>query len=158
MKGVIRTRSGAYVNVFDPDPASLLISDIAHGLSHVCRFGGHTPRFYSVAQHSILVARRLPPELRLEGLLHDASEAYLGDMPTPIKDGMPEYRIAEDRMQRALAEKFGVGYPFHALVHEADAAQLRAEFSMFDGEWAEGFMQSEVAAAEFFKMYELLAG
>lgn len=169
--GVIRTHSGNLVNVFDPDPDLITIGDIAHGLSHVCRFGGHTPRFYSVAQHSLMVSgliyvRASSSDLRmgtdrmrklaLEALLHDASEAYLGDMPTPIKAMLPEYQRAEQRMQEVISLKFGVGWPFHELVHAADAEALDTEFGMFDPGSDVTYMGSGEAEREFLLAFKRL--
>jgi uncharacterized protein len=80
---------------FAPHPHQIDIRDIAHGLSLLCRFSGQCPYFFSVAEHSIYVANNLPDNLKLEGLLHDASEAYLGDLPRPVKVGLPEYNAIE---------------------------------------------------------------
>ena len=106
----IQTYSGRAFDPFDPDPAAICIEDIAHALANVCRFTGHTKQFYSVAQHSVEVATRLPPELQAAALLHDASEAYLTDLPRPIKQ-RPEfkfYREAEERLQRVIYQRFGL--------------------------------------------------
>ena len=81
----IATVSGKLIDPFDLQPADVCVKDIANALSNICRFGGHPKVFYSVAQHSVLVARSLPENLQLAGLLHDAAEAYLGDWPRPIK-------------------------------------------------------------------------
>jgi len=107
---------------FDPRPEDVDIGDIAHALSHVCRYGGHTRRFYSVAEHSINVAMALPPELRLAGLLHDAAEAYLGDIPRPIKRGkaLRRWREAEERLERVIAERFWLNWPMPAGVKAVD--------------------------------------
>jgi uncharacterized protein len=92
----------------DPRPEDICIEDIAHGLSHVCRFAGHTTKFYSVAQHSVLVAQLCPAEDKLWGLLHDASEAYVGDMVRPLKLKMPEYRRVETGVMAAVKKRFGL--------------------------------------------------
>lgn len=109
--GTIRTAGGRYVALLDPDPQTITIQDIATALSQVCRFAGHLPTFYSVAEHSLHVAAQLRrtygnPQLALWGLLHDATEAYLGDMVRPLKQQMPAYRQAEDRMARAIELRF----------------------------------------------------
>ena len=123
----IRTFTGKYINPFDPDKALICIEDIAHCLAHQCRFGGHTNFFYSVAQHSLDVFWEVGicnPELRLAALLHDASEAYLLDIPAPVKSQIPGYKEAEDRLMRVIADKFGFEYPLPALVKDADQSRL----------------------------------
>lgn len=87
----ISTKSGRRLYVQNPTIAQIDIEDIAHGLAHQCRFNGQTSNFYSVAQHSVIVASILPPELKLAGLLHDASGAYLGDIVQPLKELLPDY-------------------------------------------------------------------
>lgn len=91
-------------------PEDVDIRDIAHGLSMQCRYNGQCSRFYSVAEHSVAVAAHCPPELRLAGLLHDAAEAYCGDIARPIKEQFPEIARFEDEVQhRVLA---GLGLPW----------------------------------------------
>ena len=102
----IATFSGRAFWPFDPRPEDVVIEDIAHALSMLCRFGGHTQRFYSVSEHSIHISRRVPPADALWGLLHDASEAYLLDLPRPIKVHIPEYRKIEARVMDCIAERF----------------------------------------------------
>lgn len=101
----IETFGGYRVDVLLPDPKQIMIEDIAHALAHVPRFAGHTSRFYSVGAHSINVARVVPKAHKLQALLHDATEAYLGDMPTPFKRVFGEYRAAEERLWKAIAQK-----------------------------------------------------
>jgi hypothetical protein len=113
--------------VFDPDPNAIDIRDIAHGLALKCRFSGHTREFYSVAQHSLMVASLLPKELRLTGLLHDASEAYLVDLPRPIKAQMPLFQQLEDGVMKVIAKVFPIRYPFPAAIKEADDRALWTE-------------------------------
>lgn len=86
------------------------IHDIAHSLAMQCRFNGHSNRFYSVAQHSVLVSRIVPSENALAGLLHDASEAYLTDIPSPLKKMslFAEYRLAEKSLQERIYRHFGL--------------------------------------------------
>lgn len=124
----IRTVSGQYVNVFDTDPNTILIEDIAHSLSHQCRFGGHLPSFFSVAQHCVNVSYCVPEEHAFAGLMHDASEAYLLDMPKPIKDRMPEYKAIERKLMQVIALKFGFNYPLHHEIKKADKAKLEDEW------------------------------
>lgn len=81
----IVTVSGRIIDFADPDPFQIALSDIAFALSKEQRFGNHLPRDWSVAQHSLLVASMVRPEYRLGALLHDAHEAYTGDIPTPVK-------------------------------------------------------------------------
>ena len=110
LDGFIGTFSGLRFWPLDPNPEKILIADIAHALAHQCRFGGHASKFYSVAEHSVHVSQLCLPEDALWGLLHDASEAYLVDLPRPLKL-LPEfapYREAERRLQRAVALRFGL--------------------------------------------------
>lgn len=104
----MQTYTGGRFYPMDPRPEDIRPEDIAHALSLICRYGGHVQRFYSVAEHCLLVSKAVPAELALWGLLHDATEAYVGDMVRPLKVSMPEYRAAEDRVMEAVAERFGL--------------------------------------------------
>lgn len=128
-KDSIRTVSGQYVNVFEPDPDTILISDIAHSLANQCRFGAHLPVFYSVAEHSLWCATRiLNEEQRLAALLHDASEAYLMDFPKPIKRRVEKYLEIEDKLMAVIAKKFGFQYPLCQSVKDIDYVALHHEW------------------------------
>lgn len=124
----IRTFTGKYVNVFDIDPELICIEDIAHGLSMQCRFGGHTSVFYSVAEHCINVSLMCAYGHELAGLLHDASEAYLLDIPRPIKQNLPKYYEAEDNLMRVISKKFGFEYPLSKEVKQCDEIALKYEW------------------------------
>lgn len=135
------THSGEYVQPLWPDTFTPRIEDIAHALSNLGRFTGHTSEFYSVAQHSCYVAALLPPGLELAGMLHDASEAYLGDMATPLKRHPffgSAYRSAERALTARIEEVFGVNTD-HDLVHHADKRMLATErrdlMPDVEGEW-----------------------
>ncbi len=105
------------------------IEDIAHALSMICRFGGHTREFYSVAEHSVHVSMHCNPEHALAGLLHDAAEAYVGDLIRPIKRqlGMEAYCASEDRILELILKSEGLATNLPVDVHEADNAVLAAE-------------------------------
>ena len=111
------------------NPENITIEDIAHALSNVCRYSGHCNRYYSVAEHSYYVSFLVPPELALEGLLHDASEAYMADMPSPLKQLLPEYKNIEKEVMRQVAEKFSLeaGFDKYPEIKQADWAQLKIE-------------------------------
>lgn len=110
---------------FDPRPEDIDLETIAHALSMQCRFGGHIKEFYSVAQHSVLVSLTcVHPK---EGLLHDAAEAYLADVIRPLKVIFPAYKEAEEKIERAIAEKFGLIFPWPDDVKEADNVLLATE-------------------------------
>ncbi len=110
----LQTVSGRRINPFSPSPDDIHLSDIANALAKQCRFGGHCRAFYSVAQHSCLAADLLVPsgaDARLWALLHDAAEAYLGDLPHPIKyrsELGALYRAAEKRLQAVISARFGL--------------------------------------------------
>jgi len=104
--GWIKTKKGNTFAFWQPDYTQIDIEDIAHALSHLCRFNGHCNKFYSVAQHSVIVSRLCPEAYALEGLLHDATEAYCGDLIRPIKKFLPSFKEIEDRIEKAVWKKF----------------------------------------------------
>lgn len=127
---IIETISGRFVDLTKPNLDDIDINDISHSLALQCRFSGHCRRFYSVAEHSWHIARMLgdfPVEVQLAGLLHDASEAYLTDLPSPVKALMPEYREFEDNLMEHIAAKFNFEYPLHPAVKHADMVMLATE-------------------------------
>ena len=122
--GTIRTWSGLRVDPLDMRPEDLSVEDVAHSLARLCRYNGHC-RYLSVARHSIWVSQHLAPRgrtLALWGLLHDAAEAYLSDIPRPLKHGevFEQYREAEERLDRVIAEAFDLPWPMPPEVHDAD--------------------------------------
>lgn len=125
--GHILTHSGRYFSFADPGAHDYQISDIIWGLSHLCRFTGHFKKFYSVAQHSVIVSYMVPPQDAYEGLMHDASEAYLGDVSSPLKAMLPDYKVIEHRTEEAIAKAFGLRYPFPDSVKLADMRVLSTE-------------------------------
>lgn len=130
MESYIETVSGIHFEFLDPKPEQIKVADIAHALSMNCRFVGQCRKFYSVAEHSWHVARLLegtPLEVQMAGLLHDASEAYITDVASPVKQYMPEYQKMEDGIMSAIAEKYGFEYPLHPAVKRADRVMLATE-------------------------------
>lgn len=103
----IECQSGTLFNFLEPKLEDVLIEDIAFSLANQCRFNGHVPLF-TVAEHSVAVAARLPIHLQLAGLLHDAAEAYLSDVPSPIKQYLPDYCTMEAKIQKVIYEKFNI--------------------------------------------------
>jgi hypothetical protein len=154
--GIIRTFTGVDFNVFKPKPEDMCIEDIAHALSNQCRFGGHTVRFYSVAEHCIKCAEMIDSEHALAALLHDASEAYLVDIPSPLKVAMPEYIENEAEVMRVISEKFGFEWPLNNMVKQVDRAMLGLEWNnlMVASKWIT--MPSEYARARFLEMFDEL--
>lgn len=130
---VIRTFSGKWVNVFDIDPDTIDIVDIAHALAFQCRFGGHLSQFYSVAQHSIWCYqeaknKKLSKNEQLAALMHDASEAFLVDIPRPIKKELKEYKSVEDGVMNVIAKKYGFKYPLSPDIKQIDGLALEKEW------------------------------
>lgn len=110
-----------------PEEYEYDIEEIALSLSHLCRYTGHVHRFYSVAEHSVLVSMIVPEKYALEGLLHDASEAFCGDVNKPLKEMLPGYKAIEERVQASISNHFGLVYPFPEPVHIADKQMYWAE-------------------------------
>lgn len=125
----ILTYTGTQFWPLDPRMNEVHIEDISHALSMICRFTGHTRDFYSVAQHSVLVARALPRKLQLWGLLHDASEAYLCDIARPVKRCINGYAEIEARLMGVVADRFGLEGAIPHEVHVADNALLATEIA-----------------------------
>lgn len=128
MPDCIRTFTGKYVNVFDPKPEMFVIEDIAHSLAMQPRFGGHLPIWYSVADHCIGGAISILPDHAYDFLMHEAAEAYLLDLASPIKKRIPGYRKLEDGLLKVLSEVFGFRYPFTKPVKLHDKWMLEWEW------------------------------
>lgn len=124
----IRTFTGKYFNVLQPDPEMVCLQDVAHALSHMPRFAGHTEKLYTVAQHSLLVAGKMHPHHALDALMHDASEAYVMDIPGPLKQHLPRYKAIEKRVMQAIARRFALGNTTRPEIKAVDAYMLRWEW------------------------------
>jgi len=139
---VIETYTGGRFRPFDPRPADVRLTDIAAGLAHICRYGGHCRQFYSVAQHSLLVSREFDdPRLQLLALLHDAGEAYLGDIPRPVKAEFDRIETVETAVREVVWTALGVDPPTErewTQVMDADDRLLayEADCLLADGSWA----------------------
>lgn len=104
----IQTYTGKAFFPLEYDPGIIDIRDIAHALSLQCRFNGHCRAFYSVAQHSVHVSEVVAPEFALWGLLHDAAEAYLSDLPRPVKGQLPIFIEMEDKLLGTILGQYGL--------------------------------------------------
>ena len=126
----VHTNAGI-LDVLNPDPKRIRIQDVAHALAFLCRFNGHVRFHYSVAQHSLLVAtlvaERHGPRFALTALMHDAPEAFLGDLISPLKALLPDFKRIEEGLARTMAGKFGLVFPEPPEVKAADLAILAAE-------------------------------
>lgn len=161
-----------YVDNIQPDMIDIV--SIAKGLAKQCRFGGQIDYFYSVAQHSILLRNALPcePQFKIFGLLHDAAEAYIGDMPKPIKVTLPDFNKLEDRVMQAIASKYTMYYPFPATVKEYDSRILVDEATQLFNDtpdWIQDYIDGgveplginivpwrwQVAQSAFLEMFEI---
>lgn len=157
----------------DPRSEEVFIEDIAHSLSMQCRYAGHCRRFYSVAEHSVLMARWLlpthGPEIALWGLLHDSSEAYLVDVPRPVKPSLVGYKEAEAKVMAAVCERFGLAPDMPAVVHDADNRIIGDELvNLLPMAWHERYNEPlgvqlrcwypEQAEDEFLATFEALTG
>lgn len=168
----IETFTGKKFYPFDPRPEDVCIKDIAHALSMLCRFGGHCKQFYSVAQHSVILSRNVSPESRLRGLLDDASEAYIVDVPRPIKKdpSFAVYRQVESTIMKAICNKFGLPPDAPEEVSIADKRMLTTEHHQFmcnGSGWASDYYppfdvqlipwSPEVAELTFLNLFYLLS-
>jgi len=123
----MQTYSGRRFYPLDPRPDEIDPADIAHALSLLCRYGGHVDRFYSVAEHCVLMSEWVEPANALAALLHDATEAYVCDVPRPLKRQLPGYREIEHRVWIAISARFGITLDVPDQVKEADDRILLTE-------------------------------
>lgn len=162
-KDTIRVASGHYVNLKNPRPETIKIEDIAHALANIARFGGHYPVHLSVATHSLAVEARLaklkkPAKCRLHGLLHDAAEAYIHDVPTPVKKLMTGYYGIEQQFLDVIFAKYGIEeHEFQQDVAEADEYVFQVEWSlMVNNQFAPSKRISEEKKAFLQKFFDLV--
>lgn len=155
----IKVFAGHYVDLRNPDPATIEIKSIARALSRICRFGGHCSEFYSVAEHSfkatyLALCDECDIAIQRAVLLHDATEAYLGDMVKPLKIMLPAYSEIESNFERVIGERFGVDFEAHReAVTYYDMIMLKAEKKHFFGrdevEWY-GFKNTPERYVDFY--------
>ena len=156
----IRTFTGRYVDPLNMTADDLIIEDIAHALAQIPRFGGHLPIPYSVAQHCVLGATASEKEgaqISLDFLMHDGSEAYLLDLPKPIKSRLPEYEAAELHIMRLIAEKWNVDV-FSKKVKALDLGLLKWEWNeiMLGPDPTKYYWSTEKAEAMFMDLFTKL--
>jgi hypothetical protein len=124
----IMLQSGAWFDFSNPASSNFTIEDVAHGLANICRYAGQCRRFYSVAEHSMLVSETAVG-FELEALLHDAAEAFMGDITRPLKQMLPEYKNIENGVEEAILMRFGLTIPLPLGIKDADLRVLAAEQS-----------------------------
>jgi hypothetical protein len=123
----MQTWTGGRFWPLDPRPEEVDPADIAHALSLLCRYGGHVHSFYSVAEHCVLMSEAVAPENALAALLHDATEAYVVDVPRPLKPSLTNYKAIEAGVWRAIAARFTVSEDLPSEVEAADSRILLTE-------------------------------
>jgi 5'-deoxynucleotidase YfbR-like HD superfamily hydrolase len=119
--------NGGHFDYEAPERSRYGIEDIARGLCKMPRFSGQTNRTYTVAQHCVLVSKLVPEEHALEGLLHDGAEAFMADLPSPLKRMLPGYVELEKRAEADMCKRFKMKFPFHPCIKEADIRVFLAE-------------------------------
>ena len=168
----ILLHNGRLFDFLLPDASVIDIELVAHALSNLCRFTGHTREYYSVAQHSVLVSSLLPTDLAFAGLLHDAGEALIGDVSKPLQAIVSGYKPVKERVEKAVFEHFGIPWPLPKAVKRADRAALLFEMRDLFGyddrmleEFSEEFqvepirpMQPKEARQAFLRRYSELGG
>jgi hypothetical protein len=134
--------SGAWFDFCAPSESDFTIEDIAHGLANICRYSGQCSRFYSVAEHSLLVSD-VAAGFEFEALLHDAAEAFLGDITRPLKQMLPEYKRIERDVESAILQRFDVPLPLPKEVKQADLRVLAAEQRQIMPEGTDGWVRGQ---------------
>jgi hypothetical protein len=124
----ILLHSGSYFDLLDPAGSTFTLGDIAHGLGNTCRFAGQCNSFYSVAEHCWHASHLVPDNLRFAALMHDAAEAFIGDVTRPLKSLLPDYKAIEKNIEAVIDEQFALGgLAGHEIVKRADLQMLAAE-------------------------------
>lgn len=121
------THGGTFINLLAPNENSIHLDDIAHALSNICRFTGHVHKFYSVAQHSVIVSRLVTADNCAAALLHDAAEAYIGDVSSPLKAQLSVYKQIEAAMSAAICRRFNLYGHDEGALKNADMVALATE-------------------------------
>ena len=161
--GIIKTLSGKHFNLFDPTPEMIDIRDIATALSNKGHFSGLTPSYFSIAQHCVMVCDEfafwdffIDPKLKLLALLHDAAEAYIGDMIKPLKVRIPQFSEVEENIMKVICAKYGLDYSSLHLVKTTDLFVQEVEYNAFYNNGRITYMNPKQAKIEFldrFKIY-----
>ena len=166
--GHMNTSTGIKFNIFDPTPEMVNITDIARGLAFKAHFGGQSEKFFSIAQHCFLVCDQLPydwmkfgkygytgRDLFLCALLHDASEAYIGDMIKPIKIHFPRFKEIENKIQSVILTKFGVNPDIMLNVKPFDIIAQKIEYGDFYKEQSmiSRYLSPEQSEIEFYQRF-----
>ncbi len=159
--GWIQTYSGIRVFPLEPDLDTILLPDIAHSLAYQCRFGGHIRNYYSVAQHSILVSKlaekfKEPVLICLAGLLHDATETYLIDLPRPVKMQIPEYKEIEGHLILTISKRFELDLELFEKVKKYDDVALTIEAEKLLAPLLPEWKTSGVQKMDSYNSFELL--
>ncbi len=165
----ITTFTGKHFHQLNPSPNEICIEDIAHGLSNMCRYNGQCTPFYSVAQHSIELFRIVPEELRPVALFHDASEAYIHDITSLLKEILPQYLLIESNITKAIFEKFSIDYdrlqflkPYEDILVATEVHNIDIDITPINSEkwdlpltltWNIDIMSSKIAEALFEDVY-----
>lgn len=143
--------SGGFYDFGRPEISEFTINDIARNLSNLCRYTGSLEKFYSVAQHSFLVSMQLEKiglvHLAMEGLMHDASEAFLGDVASPLKQMLPDYKKIEYKVEKAIFDKYELPFPMDKQTKNADTAVFVAERAQLQPRCPQDF--GDVTPADF---------
>lgn len=137
LKDGISLLSGAMFDYNNPEKSDVTIEDIAVALSNVCRFSGHVQYFYSVAQHAVNVSYIVPEEHALTGLMHDTAEAFTNDLPTPLKVAFPAFKDLENKIEKAMSNRFKFEYPLPPVIKTADLQMLKLEKETVKGDKSE---------------------
>lgn len=152
----IRTYTGLYFDYTKMDPNTIHIEDIAHALSNIPRWMGHSEKAYSVAQHCCWCHDAdIEQNESFERLMHDATEAYLGDCPSPLKNLLPQYKDLEHKLSAIIAAKFGFNYPYSDNTKIADRAALEFEWENMRMSDRLECWNPEKAKQEFLKRFYL---